>query len=753
MLPQDGGGTKGVMTDFKKKKKSTGLGAKTLNISDYKNGDPAVRRSYFLKTKSIDPEDPICRKFLRKLDAETGSCSRLEDHHLQELTARIAQRSLDKKVFKSSQAPRGVVHTSNKSLPSRTLGSKNPERKAEKKARRKEKQRQAYERGLTEGGSSWWDGLLKTGSEILPKLLPMLIGMGDYEDASDAPLSTQRMPDSNSFLAKMTKGKIGYQVPAMHSNGQCVRIAHREYLGDIYSSTQAFVRTDFPLNPGMMETFPWLAPLANQFVNYRLMGAVVEFISQGTDYANTAGLGYVALATQYNALAPVFANKRDMLNYEFANADKPSRSFAHWIECRPDEVATPERYVRAGTIPTNADLRLYDHGRLSVAVGGNSANGQIIGQLWISYDVEFYFPRSGEAEAGVINFSSWFTPTVTAADPLGGGTTVYGSRSTFLMLGISSTAFTFPANMRGDYQVFLRWSGSAGSAGGTPPGVSFSAGIQFGSVTFSPVLASGNVTCWMNMTFSILTDDATVTLDALGTCLPGGTNSISVVVFQIPRAPIPSDIFDVKGKNETALYEKFMDTVREKELVSLGYSRRDEAEKFLERERAFKDVLAKAKTEKLPFLAKSKYQPGHMGCTIEDSSDGDESDCGTVRSVVRRVVDHALLKECDCSLESFFLVVGCEKIDAVLKGEAFITRYLSLSTPRHKEFLKTYEMMSGVGFQNAVNEILSHWDEDTDKGEPPVVSMVNPSTVTLGGVVYTATPTTLNTNSFVSKVS
>lgn len=763
-----------MMSDFKKNKAAIvppsptavvskpgplSLGFKAPNANDYTNGDPAVRRSYFLKTKSIDPEDPICRKFLRKLDAETGTCSRLDEHHLQELKARMAQRSDDKRVARVtpfvardtgkqiqlySPDPRGMRSFRVLSNQHKTLDSKNPEKKAEKKARRKEKQRIAYERGLTDGGSSWWDGLMKTGAEILPKILPMLIGMGDYEDPSDAPLSTQRMPDSNSFLAKLTKGKSGYQVPAMHSNGSCVRIAHREYLGDIYSSTQAFVLLNFPLNPGMMETFPWLAPLANQFANYRFMGALVEFVSQGTDYANTAGLGYVALACQYNPLTPVFANKRDMLNYEFANADKPSKSFAHWIECRPDEIATPEKFVRAGTIPANADLRLYDHGRLAVAVGGNSADGQIIGQLWITYDVEFYFPRIGEADAGVLNFCSWFCDLVTASEPLGAGIVSFGSRSTFIWRSLDPVHIQFPDTLRGDFQLFLRWSGSAGSAGNVPPGVTFNSAITFGAVTFSPVLASGNVTCWMNMTFSVVADGGTITFSTAGTALPGGTNSVSGVCFQIPRAPTSSPIFDSKGKNETVLYEKFMDTVREKELVSLGYSRRDEAEKFLEKQRELKALMAKPSP---------KYQPGHMGCAVDDSSDDDDVNCGTVRSVVRRVVEHALLKECDCSLDSFFVVIGSEKIDAVLRGEVFITRYLSLIIPRHKEFLKTFEMMSGAGFQSAVNDILSHWDEDVDRIKTPIVSTVNPSTVTLGGVVYTATPTAPNANSFASGIS
>jgi len=111
-------------------------------------------------------------------------------------------------------------------------------------------------------------------------------------------------------------------------------------------------------------------------------------------------------------------------------------------------------------------------------------------------------------------------------------------------------------------------------------------------------------------------------------------------------------------------------------------------------------------------------------------------------------------REGDCGDTSFLVVVGSERITAHLAGELFLTKYLWPDFPRHKEFLVNYEMMSGMGFQNAIDEILKNWDEDEARRceqhikevaranglSPCDVKISNPSTVTLGGVVYTANP-------------
>jgi len=391
------------------------------------------------------------------------------------------------------------------------------------------------------------------GADLLPKLLPMLIGMGDYTDPDDRPLKNGDSPESNSLLAASTDGDKGTSVPFMHRRNDKVRVTHREYLGDVYSSTANFSSTTFPLNPGMEETFPWCSPVANQFTNYRFMGMVADFVTQGSDYANVAGLGYVALATQYNPLAANFIDKREMMNYEFADAVKPSRSMTHWIECKPNDIPDPEKTVRAGVIPANADLRLYDHGKLTLAVGGNTASGSIIGMLWISYDVEFYLPKTSISEAGVLDYyNSVNTGTDPTNNPFG---TVYtpDTRSSFVVTW-SPTTMVFPIRLSGDFKIVFEWSGTA-SAPATPTFVGTN-GATVLSTNLGLVTGIGNF--WADITVRLDGIGAAPTI-TIGAAAVVPTGTLRVIAAQIPRAPTVSDIFDFQGLNYQGLYDSFMD--------------------------------------------------------------------------------------------------------------------------------------------------------------------------------------------------
>lgn len=443
----------------------------------------------------------------------------------------------------------------------------------------KKKQRREMARELTGSKKGdWWDPIVKMGSDLLPKLLPLLIGMGDYTDQDSIPIKTGEVPSSNSFLAATSGGHKGYEVPFMHTHGEKTRVSHREYVGDIYSSTLSYAHTEFALNPGMQELFPWLAPVANQYTNYRLLGAVVDFVSQGSDYANVAGLGYVALATQYNALAPLFQDKRELLNYEFADACKPSLSMTHWIECKPNDVPDPEKTVRAGTIPANADLRLYDHGRLTVAVGGNTAGGSIIGQLWITYDIEFYFPRYSGSAAGVLNSFGAILTGCTPALPLGTGETD-SVRNTMSIL-ITPTTLTPGSVVDGSYFVTMCWTGAASSNNAAPSVTATGADcVVSGLVVSAGVL--GGLNYFLSFYLLVTGVNSQVTIGTAGTAIPAAPCTCYFNFNQVPLPPTldRSDIFDPLGKEADLRYDSFMEGVKLKELTSMGLLKGDPPKK------------------------------------------------------------------------------------------------------------------------------------------------------------------------------
>lgn len=244
----------------------------------------------------------------------------------------------------------------------------------------------------------------------LQTVIKALTGFGDYEVAS------------NSLMSPT----LGGDPPIIkNTNNNSHVIHHREYVGDIYASG-AFQNASYPINPGLIGSFPWLAQIADSYEQYKFRGAVMEFKSMCSDAvlstSASGALGTVIMSTQYNVLEAPFADKRSMENYEYANSCKPSCSMLHPIECKMSQTSVAELYVRTAGI-TQGDLRLYDLGTFSIAVQGmqNTLPNQVIGELWCSFEVEFFKPKLLVGGGALLSDHYYGTGTnvITAAQPLG----------------------------------------------------------------------------------------------------------------------------------------------------------------------------------------------------------------------------------------------------------------------------------------------------------------------------------------------
>lgn len=196
---------------------------------------------------------------------------------------------------------------------------------------------------------------------------------------------------------KVSGGKAYGRPPQVvnHPDGRVI-IRHAEYLEDIPSAT-TFILATYPLNPGMSQTFPWLSRIAQNFEEWLPRGIFFEFKTTSSDMivtgATTPALGQISMATQYNSLDSDFTNNVQLLNYENASTCKPSQNLRHYVECKRSQTVMDEMYIRTGPPPTNGDLRLYDLGKTSVSASNMQTNGQMMGQLWISYEIELRKPK------------------------------------------------------------------------------------------------------------------------------------------------------------------------------------------------------------------------------------------------------------------------------------------------------------------------------------------------------------------------
>jgi len=231
----------------------------------------------------------------------------------------------------------------------------------------------------------------------------------------------------------------------------------------LYSTTSSFAQQRFSINPGLFATYPWLCRSAINYEQFQLEGFMAVFESEASEYTNTIGMGYVAAGSQYDVLEAPFSSKKQMFQSEFTVARKPSMSFAHWIECDPNMGTTRTKFIRGSAAPAGADLHMYDHCNVTVATGGHSVSGVIIGELWFTYDVSLILPRSDETTA-LTNLYSGFnsTGTVNSTFVFGSNPAAQQAQNTF-GCSIQPQSVTFPNTITGgQFQVLVFWTGTSG---------------------------------------------------------------------------------------------------------------------------------------------------------------------------------------------------------------------------------------------------------------------------------------------------
>ena len=279
-----------------------------------------------------------------------------------------------------------------------------------------------------------------------------IFGSGDYQVVGASPAYNVMMND---------------QIPKFNTSKQTNVICHREYLGDIMG-TAGFNNTAYPLNPGMAKTFPWLSTIAQNYQQYKFHGVIFEFRPLITDFVTNGAPGVVVMATNYNADAPAYTTKQEMENSEYAVSVKPTRELIHGIECDIQQTSVSQLYVRSGTPVVGQDLRLYDLGSFQFATQVNPI--QNLGELWVSYCVEFFKPiLPGDVGGNVLSAVN-NRGSVTLAAPFGTVSNGFFGDLDLVVTGTTATWTAQPGNL---YELIVVWStGVATMATFGPPTLS-----------------------------------------------------------------------------------------------------------------------------------------------------------------------------------------------------------------------------------------------------------------------------------------
>lgn len=340
--------------------------------------------------------------------------------------------------------------------------------------------------------------------------------------------------NQNSLFDSKTQN----QVPAMHSSNESVTFRHREYIGQVASST-AFAQTRYAINPGLGKTFPYLCSIAQAFQEYQFRGLIFEYIPTSADALNSTNtaLGSVMLAAQYRADALPFFDKQQLLNEMWSVSTKPSAATILPLECAPDENPLKVQYVRGAAVPAGQDAKLYDLATVTVATIGSQAVADV-GELWCSYEVVFRKPQMS-FELDIYGLSAHYWGYT--AD----GTNTMGTSrlQVFDSIGLTfnNNAFTFPKGSQGNFLISYNLSGVAVTGGEVynlvlvdcALNTSFLYGTGGGQRAGAPNSTASVIKVSTNIMIQITNPNATAYVEMNSGAFPTSSN-MDIVITQVP---------------------------------------------------------------------------------------------------------------------------------------------------------------------------------------------------------------------------
>jgi len=275
--------------------------------------------------------------------------------------------------------------------------------------------------------------------------LGAISGSGAYRmKRGRRPRYYKRRSFRGSGAYRMGSGANFTSYKAKGSDVQRLLVTHREYIGDMYSTSCAttlstsasgpWSQESFLINAGSATLFPWLSGIAVNYTKYRfkkLIFTAKSLLSEST--ANTGGtvtgVGQYAIACNYNVnevgftngipmpgttAAPgntigsstymAFPSMSEVLNSEGAISTKPTNSMSFGVECNKGDV--PYKWYFVSNDYDNLDIdratqgdqdrKLYCPGMVQFSSSGIPATitasefvPVCIAQLWAEYVVEF----------------------------------------------------------------------------------------------------------------------------------------------------------------------------------------------------------------------------------------------------------------------------------------------------------------------------------------------------------------------------
>lgn len=408
---------------------------------------------------------------------------------------------------------------------------------------------------LAEGAGNLVRRVGEWGLSKLGGVVKGILGVGDYQKSN--------APAENGYIAGAMPKMLG-------AGGESeVIIAHHEMVTELFAQ-EDFKVTEYHLNPGLGETFPWLSPQANQYEQYELEAMMVIFIPTLSPFSEAAS-GDLGMAVDYDTRSIAKTTIAGAANQYLSVFGRPMDKMAMAVECAPKETPVRIKKVRAAEVSAGDagnDDQWYDHGILRIYQQGQPAStvGQAIGRLYICYKFRFYKPTTEVLDLQSPTAHYKTMAHLAAATPLGTSSAdfVPGAGNSLPLTWLSSQAFAMPGYVfQGKWLMAVNWICESGVM--RAPFFSNTSGAEG---------------------LRILADETAYdnTIQVSGPEYDGtAEKGVTLYTFTVTDAAPTFTCSDAKGVSPVRL--EVLITALDVDLVSLHYAKRAHASRQKERER------------------------------------------------------------------------------------------------------------------------------------------------------------------------
>lgn len=233
-------------------------------------------------------------------------------------------------------------------------------------------------------------------------------------------------------------------------------ISEFEFLSSILGS-QTFVTTQYSINPGLFNTFPWLSAIADRFELYTFLSLEFLFVTTSP----TSVTGSISMAVDPDVEDPPPTTKQQMMTFNGSVTDVAWKDIS--IRVPPKSRFAKDLFIRSGSV-SNTDQKTYDLGNFYIATQGQANNTTQVGELYVRYKVALISPQL--TNVGSIYGSAYFastngTPTI----PFPALHTSFASSGS-IVPSSTNTSYTLlmPANAAVQYWIHVDEAGAGMSS-------------------------------------------------------------------------------------------------------------------------------------------------------------------------------------------------------------------------------------------------------------------------------------------------